>query len=192
MAWIWATVAGGPVVDQASAAAAQAAAAAQLRVETVEQIGALFQVLDRQGAERWPHGPRDVPLVHAPCGEVEVGHFEHLVEQLAERRLGPRRPSSRDIGHHALASRLGFLQRCGVLVAVPITLRGGIAALGDGDLVPERPPADVPSGFPHESYPAVIGAFIGVGGGGDFARTAENAKLARVFAGQLYSGRGGI
>jgi hypothetical protein len=70
-------------------------------------------------------------------------------------------------------------------VAVLVALRDQIVAYGGGDLVAERPLANVTFGFPHRSYPAAIGAFIGVRERGCFWVTLKTKKLACVFTGQL-------
>ena len=137
------------MVDQAAAAAAKLLAATQRGIQAVEQVRALLDFTDLHLAEHRPDGALDVPLVHAARGEVEVGHLKHLVEQLAELRLGLGLPPGRYLSDEPVSDRLRLLVGRGLLVQVPVTLCYRILADRDSHLVAGTVRADVPSGFPH-------------------------------------------
>ena len=175
---------GRPVVHQAAAAAAQPTTAGQPGVQPVKQLGVLLQVADLVLAEGGPDRPLDVPLVDDARAEIKMGDLEHVVEQLPERGLVPRLPASGHVGQHPLPGGLSLFLGVGVRVAVLVALRDRVAAFGDGDLVPEWPFPDEPSGFPHGSYPGVIGTFIGEDEADYRSVISGGAALTRVTAGQ--------
>jgi hypothetical protein len=73
-----------------------------------------------------------------------------------------------------------------------VTLRYRIPANGGDDLVSNAVPADVTYGFPHRSNPGSIATVIAKGEAGYRRVTHKRKKLARIPAGQLLCGRGGI
>src|SRR5262249_5437323 len=154
--------AGGPVVDQAAAAAAQLAAFPQPGVQLVEQLGMLLDVADLVIAEGRADGPLDVPEVHAAGSELQGGRLHDLVEEAADLRLPVLRlPAGRHLGDQPVAYSHGRVVIGGLPVRVGVTLGDRVPAVGDGHLVPGTVPADVPLGFSHGQHHEPIAKLTG-------------------------------
>jgi hypothetical protein len=85
---------------------ADAAAAAQLRVEAVQGGG--VEAWRGQVAERRQDGPLDVALVGDPGAPGQVGPLQPALQQLSEGRVGGWRPALVGLGEQSGTKGLGF------------------------------------------------------------------------------------
>jgi hypothetical protein len=80
------------VVD-AGAPVAPLAAPAKVSVEMLEDLGrAPLELGERDGAERWTDVVADQAVVRGASAHADVVLGKPAVEEVAEGRLGPRRP----------------------------------------------------------------------------------------------------
>jgi hypothetical protein len=112
--------------------AADAAAAAQLRVEAVQRGG--VEPPQWQVAERRQDGALDVALVGDPGAPGQVGHPEPALEQLGEGRIGRRSPALVDLGEQSGTEGLGLALGPGRAGEVATFAGEWVAAGVDDDL----------------------------------------------------------